>query len=112
MTLYKPGDKVILGEHQRINGSKNWSSEMAQYVGKEAIITGIASHDKTCQCYNVDIDKGTWEWRENVMTPVSGTGTHLSSTDVAYGCHCTKCQDYNQYVPSDTKNFVCYGCKH
>jgi len=100
---YKEGDKVILGEHDSLNGSRNWSPDMKQYVGKQATITRVGtvgSHD--LQYYYVDIDNGAWQWRELNMVSVT----------TSYGCYCTRCTDYNQYIPSDTKNFVCYGCKH
>lgn len=111
MSKYQIGDKVILGEHDGTKTSKNWNPYMMQYVGKEATIVRLGMIDSVCQCYRVDIDNGSFEWREiNMVAVVSMTSSAVAT--VSYGCYCTRCTDYNQYIPSDTKNFVCYGCKH
>lgn len=111
MNKYKPGDKVVLGEHDGSGGSKNWDPDMMQYVAKDATIVRLGTVDSVCQCYIVDIDNGCYEWREINMCPLLKKMTH-DVAPILYGCYCTKCTDYNQYIPSDTKNFVCYGCKH
>jgi hypothetical protein len=110
---FKKGDKVILGEHQEKDspsGTKNWSSRMDQYVGREATITTNALLvDDVIYMHQVDVDNGNFYWREVNMTPAGRVvviGTISQS-----GAKCKRCGEYNEFVPaSDT--FTCYGCRH
>ena len=59
MSNYKPGDKVILGEHTNGYG---FVASMQQYVGKVATLTRFQS--STRPSWYVDIDGGASWWLE------------------------------------------------
>lgn len=41
----KVGSTVILGRHEEVNGSDNWTEAMDKYVDKEAVVTELAGAD-------------------------------------------------------------------
>ena len=108
---YKTGDEVILGKHQAgPNWSKNWNSDMEQYVGKKATIIGLSMVEPVTgyHLYLVDIDVGAWHWRGVNMTPVQVSAPAAVKHD---GAFCTRCKNYVQYAePSPT--FRCWSCRH
>ncbi|MEZ4673303.1 MAG: hypothetical protein R2932_03550 [Caldilineaceae bacterium] len=58
------GSRVILGRHRAVNGSENWAAEMAQYVGRIAVVTSLSGTDGAgCPQINVDLDNGRYVWR-------------------------------------------------
>jgi uncharacterized protein (UPF0147 family) len=65
----KVGDRVILGEHKEVNGSRNWRTDMAKFVGQEATITELDGTDDADQ-YVVKVDVGdeSWSWRTANMS--------------------------------------------
>ncbi len=66
---FQAGDQVILGRHQPVCGSDNWSPEMEPYVGRTATIVDICGHDSSgCMTVHVDIDHGQWVWRTRNLT--------------------------------------------
>jgi hypothetical protein len=60
MSNYKPGDKVILGEHTNGYG---FGVSMQQYVGKVATLT-YKNKAGSKQSWYVDIDGGAYWWLE------------------------------------------------
>lgn len=109
---FKIGDEVILGEHQDDGtGNKNWAPNMSQYVGKKDRIKSCSVVDPTAPTGptpTYTVEGNTWVWRECNMTPVSGT----VAISTECGCFCSRCGDYNAYIPSDTKAFKCFGCRN
>ena len=108
--IFAPGDEVILGEHEGTGGSKNWHSEMDQYVGKKTKISAKILEWGGFQYYKVDIDGGQWSWRGVNMTPIKSVEETIKAPEV-YGAKCLVCKEVNNYqLVSDS--FTCYRCKH
>ena len=69
------GDRVVLGRHEAIDGSTNWSDSMDQYVGCLARITELHGMD-TSGSYIVGVDlryadgEQNWVWRTRNMVAV------------------------------------------
>jgi hypothetical protein len=61
ISKYKPGDKVILGEHTR---REAFGIQMDKYVGKEATLIRIGYSSFMKPCWYVDIDNGAFYWHE------------------------------------------------
>ena len=60
------GTYVILGEHTRLDGFRNWNDNMGAYVGNLTRIRCFSSVDISgCRCYFVEGNK--WEWRSMNM---------------------------------------------
>jgi hypothetical protein len=114
MTL-RIGDKVIVSEHQLIDGVKNWDLDMMNYVGKEAIITGEGSKEYLDNCiintYTIDLDEQSYHWRECNLTLVSNNSYFKDSGFKDSGAFCKRCNDYAPYV-EPSNSFICYRCKH
>lgn len=72
---FKVGDRVILGEHTTISGSKNWSDSMKKFVGCRATITKLGSKESNgSHNVYVDIDGGSWVWRTRDMKRPPSSG--------------------------------------
>jgi hypothetical protein len=115
---YKVGDVVILHKHQiDSNGRDNWSATMEYYVGKKATITYISSanYDLGHQLYSVDIDGGSWEWREEAFTQIDkavGQTTTTTPSNKSSKCAvCTRCKTPAPWMDYDP-SFKCYSCRH
>ncbi len=64
----KVGSRVRLGRHKMESYGNNWSPEMDQYVGREAVIKELLGVDlSNCPIGKVDIDNRTGYWRLESM---------------------------------------------
>lgn len=65
---YKVGDKVTIKSREWYEKNKDGSGDincgenffmkdMAQYTGRNAVVTMVYNH-----CYDIDIDNGRWSW--------------------------------------------------
>ena len=109
---FKVGDKVILGKHTHFSDDRetDWSSEgaMDKHVGKEAVLIQYRCFYNGHHTWDVDLTAKAFFWREEAMTLTTLT----TPAKVAYGRHCNRCQDWNEYIPSDQKDYKCYGCRN
>ena len=104
---FKKGDKVILHEHEEVNGEKNWGGTMDQWIGKEAtLIMPYGDDGYGCLCWETNITHN-FVWREISMTLVGAT----QSKPQASGAKCTRCLEWYEYA-APAPDFKCYGCRH
>jgi hypothetical protein len=116
---YNVGYYVMLNKHEDIPGyGTNWEPDMDQYVGRLTVILSLGPKSPAgIWTYLVDADNRHWYWRESALTCCDSSGRPLviaATADpvIAYGRQCNKCFDFNQYIPSTQKDYVCYGCRH
>jgi len=115
-TIFKKGDKVILGRHTKIDPSDSysdsWDTEMDRYVGQTATITNAdcGKDDYWCKVYIVDLDGGACYWRGNVMKAVGAKVKQLPRDDK----NCPKCRRCRQPAPwaDPDPEFICWACSH
>lgn len=67
---FKIGDKVKIREDLVVDlayGCDEFVSDMSEYCGKEATITGIYDNCLVDGVYFLDIDDGTWYWTDEML---------------------------------------------
>jgi hypothetical protein len=70
--LIKLGSAVILGEHEDLNGGSNWADEMAEYVGKKAVVSELSGADSQGFLV-VKVKENEYVWRVRNLA-LSGRG--------------------------------------
>ncbi len=101
-TLFPLGSRVILGEHRRVDkddaDSANWNEDMAEFVGKETLITRQLGADPWGRSVAaVDVDDGRYSWRTEDMELVErGSGTADEGSDYDYGEEDYSYEDYDE----------------
>ena len=115
-TIFKVGDKVILGEHEQIDPddyeSKHWFKNMSKYVGETAIITDICGKDDyNCRIYVVDVDDGYHYWRGINMRPFGTSVFGQLHSDFKNPPRCKRCHTPAPWA-EPSPEFTCYSCRH
>jgi len=62
---FNVGDEVILGPHVEVNGHRNWSTRMGDYLNARTVITEISPYldEDGCEWAHVEADHRQYKWR-------------------------------------------------
>jgi len=55
---------LIQARHRKVNGERNWASDMSAFIGKSAKIIKVGGTDNEgCTVVRLDVDDADWAWR-------------------------------------------------